>query len=230
MDIGKIYIITCKITNLCYIGQTTQHVNKRFEQHMNKSSCCRLLKMDVSEYGRYNFDIKTIWEGDVNELNRREREFIDEYNTMYPNGYNLRQGGGKHEKVSEESIKLMILKQRQIRLSKTGGKLGSIRKNKSKIDGRITSWTVRACHKGKVRIISKCSTEEEAFKVQEEFTRDPDNFKIPNPVRKGNGKARGIYFEKSRNKWMAMKDNKYIGRYVSEDDAKKAIESFTNST
>ena len=191
---------------------------------MDKSSYCRLLTVAVSEYGRSNFDIKTIWEGDVNELNRKEREFIDEYNTMYPNGYNLRQGGGKHEKVSEESIKLMISKQRQIVLKKTG-KLGSIIKNKSKIDGSITSWSVRASRKGKNYLIAKCSTEEEAFKVQEEFTRDPDSFNIPKQVRKGNGKARGIYFNKSRNKWIAMKENKYIGRYVSEDDARKALES-----
>ena len=66
MDIGKIYIITCKITNLCYIGQTTQNLKKRFGQHMDKSSYCRLLTVAVSEYGRSNFDIKTIWEGDVN--------------------------------------------------------------------------------------------------------------------------------------------------------------------
>lgn len=223
--IGKIYKITCTVTNLSYVGKTIQCVKKRFQQHFSKSSYCRLLVDAINEHGRENFDIETIWEGDSDLLGKMEKKMIEEYNTMAPNGYNLREGGGRSEKVSDESRKLMISKQREISLAKNG-KLGSINEIISKVDGRTTSWSFMAHRNGKIYTLANCSTLEETLKVQEEFTKDPDGYVIREPVQMPNGKPRGVYYSPQRRKWRVFNNNKYLGQYTTEEEANEVLKKY----
>ena len=222
---GIIYKVTCKPTGMAYVGQTVQGLNKRMKQHREKRSYCRCLSEAIKEYGWDNFEVETLWEGNSKLLSDMENKFIAEHNTMAPNGYNLREGGGKSEKVSEDSRQLMIEKQREISLRR-GGLLGTIREIKSKVDGRTTSWSVRGFHDGKSYKLANCKTKEEALEVQREFTNNPDTYEIPDSTRVANGKALGVYFEKDRNKWIANINKTYLGRYNTEEEAHDALKRY----
>jgi group I intron endonuclease len=222
---GIIYKITCKPTGMAYVGQTVQGLNKRMKQHREQRSYCRCLSEAIKEHNWSNFEVETLWEGNSNLLSDMENKFIAEHNTMAPNGYNLREGGGKSEKVSEDSRQLMIEKQREISLRR-GGLLGTIKEIKSKVDGRTTSWSLKGHRDGKRYTIANCKTKEEALEVQREFTNNPDTYEIPKPTRVANGMALCIYYDKERNKWTAHLNNVYLGRYDSKEEAEDALKRY----
>ena len=212
---GVIYKITCIPTNLSYIGKTIKDVKIRLKQHKEKSSYCRLLSKEIEKHGWENFKHEILWDGDNLQLGEMERKLISEHNTLDPNGLNIREGGGRSEKVSDSSRKLMIDKQREISMRR-GGLLGYIKQNKY-------SFTFKFMDNNVTRSMN-FKTLEEAQKEQKKYTEDPDNFTLPEPKRVGNGKAVGIYFQKD--KWMAILTGVYLGRYETKEEAEKVIEEY----
>ena len=119
---GEIYIITNNITNKSYIGQTRSHRlnhNKyrpfgflgRFKDHIheassNKKHQSRYLNSALLKYGNDQFVCEKILTCKVNELDIYERQYILEYNTKYPNGYNLTDGGQNHGSLKGSKILL----------------------------------------------------------------------------------------------------------------------------
>jgi len=215
---------------MSYIGKTIQQLNIRIKQHNDKNSYCRCLIQAIKEYGwEDNFQVETLWEGDNEILGEMEKKFITEYNTIEPNGYNIREGGGRSEKVSDVSRQLMIEKQREISMRRNG-LLGRINEIKSKVDGRITSYSFISSINRTPKRIGNFKTYEEALEVQQKYTADPDNYEILQPKRVGNGKSSNVYFDKSRNKWSVNiyinGKSKYLGRYETEEKAKYALENY----
>jgi len=108
---GIIYKVTCKITNMHYIGQTIQTLRGRKCGHKSaaKNNCKGLLSDEIRKYGWQNF----IWETicfckNQQELNENEIKNIIFYNSLYPNGYNKYFGScGAGYKHSEESRRKM---------------------------------------------------------------------------------------------------------------------------
>jgi group I intron endonuclease len=100
---GYIYKITNKITSQCYVGQTTQKLEERWRQHKNKKSNCKYLKTALKKYGIENFEFKLICICFDNDLNKFEIEYIKKYDSLIPNGYNLRSGGQNGGKHNEET-------------------------------------------------------------------------------------------------------------------------------
>uniref|UniRef100_A0A6C0HX75 GIY-YIG domain-containing protein n=1 Tax=viral metagenome TaxID=1070528 RepID=A0A6C0HX75_9ZZZZ len=106
---GEIYKITNKINNKSYVGQTRSHrLNHakyrpfgflgRFKDHVsesmsNKKNQSRYLNSALLKYGNENFICEKIHTCKVDELDTYERHYILEYETKYPNGYNLTDGG-----------------------------------------------------------------------------------------------------------------------------------------
>lgn len=110
---GLIYKITNNITNKCYIGQTRTHykrldkiietgIQHRWKQHKSKAKqCktedvkkqCRFLNSAINKYGSDNFNIEEVHKCDLKDIDYWEDYFIKKYNTLAPNGYNLREGG-----------------------------------------------------------------------------------------------------------------------------------------
>lgn len=216
--IGRIYKITCKVTNLCYVGKTIRSVKRRFAEHLGKNSCCRLLKNAIDEYGKDNFKIETLWEGGIGQLGEMEKYMIKEHHTLYPGGYNLTGGGGRGEKACMETKNRMINKQRKRRLNNKGT-LGEIRENKSKVDGRTTSWTLKGNRNGKTYKIGNFKTKEEVLKIQDEFTKDPDGYTIPTSTFSSKGDAKCVYYTPKRNKWTVLVDNTYLGNFDTQEQA-----------
>ena len=103
---GYIYKIINKITNQHYIGQTTKNLQERWKHHKKKGSNCRYLKYAFQKYGIDNFEFKLICICFDSDLNRFEIDYIKKYNSLVPNGYNLRNGGnnGKHNEETKNKI------------------------------------------------------------------------------------------------------------------------------
>lgn len=117
-----IYKVTNKITGRIYIGQTIRPLAERWKYHQWQTSC-RYLHNSILKYGAENFTVEQI---DVAcskaELDQKEKYWIEYYNSIVPNGYNL-QSGGKHCEFSKET-RLKISK------SLTGIKRSEITKRK----------------------------------------------------------------------------------------------------
>ena len=103
---GYIYKITNKITKQSYIGQTIIDLHERWRQHCKPNSNCRYLKSAIKKYGIVLFEFKLICICFDNDLDKYECFYMNKYNTLVPNGYNLREGGnsGRHHEETKRKI------------------------------------------------------------------------------------------------------------------------------
>jgi group I intron endonuclease len=96
-----IYKSTNKINGKVYIGQTTQTLEKRIKGHIKESRIDnnRPFMLSINKYGSDNFTFEIIdTSNNIDELNEKEIYWIDFYNSISPNGYNIT-GGGQGKKM-----------------------------------------------------------------------------------------------------------------------------------
>jgi hypothetical protein len=115
--IGHIYLITNIQLNKHYVGQTLSHRKNRnkyrpfgyigrFNDHISEALCntkkkqCTYLNNAIRLYGKESFTVRLITTCSREELDSYEKKYITEYDSLYPNGYNLTRGG----KVFREMI------------------------------------------------------------------------------------------------------------------------------
>lgn len=92
-----VYKITNAINGKIYVGQTRQPLYKRWWRHCNNGKCPAITSA-IKKYGVENFTIEVIDTAtSLEELNEKERQWIEKLNTLAPNGYNLRTGGDSYE-------------------------------------------------------------------------------------------------------------------------------------
>lgn len=103
---GYIYKIINKITKKSYVGQTIMDLDERWRQHCKSNSNCRYLKSSIKKYGVDSFEFKLICICFDNDLDKYECFYMNKYNTLVPNGYNLREGGnsGRHHEETKRKI------------------------------------------------------------------------------------------------------------------------------
>ena len=103
---GYIYTITNKIDNKIYVGQTIGDLERRWKSHLNPRSNCRYLQYAINKYGVDNFVFKLVCITFDNQLDDMEIKYIEQYNSLVPNGYNLRMGGnsGRHNAETKQKI------------------------------------------------------------------------------------------------------------------------------
>jgi group I intron endonuclease len=103
---GYIYKIRNRIDNKIYVGQTIGDLERRWKTHLNTGSNCRYLKSAINKYGMDNFEFKLVCITFDNQLDDMEIKYIEQYNSLVPNGYNLRQGGnsGTHHAETKQKI------------------------------------------------------------------------------------------------------------------------------
>jgi group I intron endonuclease len=106
---GYIYLITNRINGKKYVGQTIQNdINKRWTSHKNlkNKTVGQILYNAYKKYGVNNFDYKIICICFDDDTNKYEEQYINKYNTIYPNGYNLLPGGDnrKHNEYTKKQI------------------------------------------------------------------------------------------------------------------------------
>jgi group I intron endonuclease len=106
-----IYKSTNKITGKIYIGQTTKSLEQRIKGHINESKIDknRPFLSSINKYGEDNFTFETIDSANnLNELNDKEIYWINFYNSISPNGYNVTGGGqGKKMKTTKELSRII---------------------------------------------------------------------------------------------------------------------------
>lgn len=89
-----IYRILNNLSGKSYIGQTRGDVHSRFNRHCRSSSGCYAIRDSIKKYGKDNFTVEILATcKSQDELNYLEMYFINKYNTLVPNGYNLTSGG-----------------------------------------------------------------------------------------------------------------------------------------
>lgn len=99
------YIWIHKISGEKYVGITTQEIQQRLKAHCRKGNKCRRLRNAIQKHGVDAFDVEYFEWCDPWDLAYIEGLLIDELETLSPNGYNLKKGGGKHGSLSEETKK-----------------------------------------------------------------------------------------------------------------------------
>lgn len=109
-----IYKITNIVNNKIYVGQSV-HIQHRFSAHKSTAfnsldpSYDYPLYRSIRKYGLENFLFEIIEECLIEELNIREKFWIDYYNSMIPNGYNIAYGSSTIQKITPDLVYSIIL-------------------------------------------------------------------------------------------------------------------------
>src|SRR3990167_1298884 len=157
---GIIYVATNKINGKSYIGQTSKMLGGRRYAHewdSEKGSQC-VFHRALRKYGFENFEWSVLWEGSVSRLvlGKLETDFIKEYNSKVPNGYNMTDGGeGCSGYIhTEETIRVIVEKRKlQVCTCETRKKLSYTRLNsvscRNVYKSKSRSAKISAAHKGR---------------------------------------------------------------------------------
>lgn len=115
---GIIYGIFNKISRMWYIGQTIRTFDRRYVGGFINSKFNTYMSRACEKYGEENFEIY-ILHGNISDpdaLNKLEVKSIEEYNSLFPNGYNFERGGQRYDKkVHPETIKKIAEKSLKFR-------------------------------------------------------------------------------------------------------------------
>lgn len=98
---GFIYMYTSP-SGKKYIGQTIHSLMERSGKRGHGYRGCECFYSAIQKYGFDTFKREILKEVKISELDETEKEFIQKYNTLMPNGYNISAGGqmiGKSRKI-----------------------------------------------------------------------------------------------------------------------------------
>ena len=102
----KIYCIENKFNHKKYVGQTKRTVHQRFLENTLPNTNPYLWK-DVQLISRDGFDYFLLEETDRDNVDDRERYWIQKLNTIYPDGYNNSPVGQTGPRLTAKSKKLL---------------------------------------------------------------------------------------------------------------------------
>ena len=136
-----IYMITNKIDNKKYIGASQKDYKKRWNAHIKGYTKCWKLCNALKKYGVDNFIFEVIFETTDETINifQIEKNYIKQYDSFGPNGYNLTEGGEgiygyKHtaetRKIIREKRALQTFSPEQCEIHRQHGLKGSASYNK----------------------------------------------------------------------------------------------------
>ena len=130
--INYVYLITNTINGKQYVGaHTTNNID---DQYLGSGN---LIRRSIKKYGKENFNKIILKEfSNVSEARKQEKFYIEKFNTLFPNGYNLHPNGGngnERGKISKESIeKFKISFSKVIRTQEWKNNISKGLKNKPK--------------------------------------------------------------------------------------------------
>lgn len=105
-----IYKIINNITNKIYVGQTVRSFKDRMAEHCRHTQ--QIIDMSINKHGKENFTYEIIDKAEnIEDLNRKEKYWIDYFNSMVPHGYNQCCGGDntmgyKHKESSKGKMSI----------------------------------------------------------------------------------------------------------------------------
>jgi len=102
-----VYRAVCSVTGKSYIGQTQTGLEERKRQH-NKSNKNLPFYNAIRLYGKDSFEWSVLWTGcNQVDCDTVEINLIQFYNSLSPNGYNLKSGGnggGTHSLETKQKM------------------------------------------------------------------------------------------------------------------------------
>lgn len=178
----EIYKMTCVNNNKSYIGQTVVHrLNHkkyrpygsigRFKSHLSEAGSskygqCIKLNEDIIKYGKDNFIYEIIHVCDETESSNIELNYINNFNTIYPNGYNT------FLRINKCLNPQSVEKYKDIKELKYPNEQYLV---KGSIQGKHVGWRVRI-NKIETAFKSKCNTIEENKIIALEFIQKIRNY------------------------------------------------------
>lgn len=113
----SVYCFTNKINNKKYVGITFD-MQRRYKQHKTARNRCPVFSNAIKKYGFETFDFTVLKENLTQEdAKSLEKKFIEEFNSIVPNGYNRTKGGDSSVKHTKETIEKIIEKNRIYRMN-----------------------------------------------------------------------------------------------------------------
>jgi len=213
---GIIYKITSP-SGKVYVGQTMRSFEKRIREHRDMKSKCSAVRNAIDKYGdemKYEIIEENVPQ---EQLDEREVFWINHFNSLAPNGYNLKTGG-RFYKATQEMCDNMKDAKRKSKIEKDGYIGYACRWGNTFYPAvRIGNNNVGISNGG-------FRTEEEAIEVLKEYTKDPENFKkVDGPLKKPTG---CITLE--NNRWRLSCKCKKLGSYITKEEAQEALERYLN--
>lgn len=129
---GYVYLITNKINNMKYVGQTIQmDIERRWTKHKNisKTGLGKCLRDAYIKYGINNFKFQIICICFDEDCDKYEEDYIKKYNTIYPNGYNIK-CRGRRVFVSDETRILISKRVKESITDDTRRRISELHKGK----------------------------------------------------------------------------------------------------
>lgn len=192
---GEIYVITNIKNNKQYVGQTVSHrKNKgkyrpfgyqgRFRDHISeainntKHKQCTYLNNSIRKYGAESFKVDLIKICSVGELNNLEQNYIIQYDSLYPNGYNLTEGG-------KTSSIVKLDKTLNSKRTKRGRDFGYHHKDstRAKMSERLKDHCSSDVVKNRMRSVMKDYYDNQKIEILREYDLDDDFSKYIKPVK-----------------------------------------------
>ncbi len=115
---GEIYIVKNILNNKIYIGQTKCIISgrkyggkTRWQVHKYRAfkykNDCNIFYNAIRKYGIENFQMNILIKCNIDELDFYEKKYIKEYNSLYPNGYNIETGGHLNKELNDKTKDLL---------------------------------------------------------------------------------------------------------------------------
>lgn len=106
-----IYLIQNKLNGHCYVGQSVD-IHRRWRQHREaaKNNEYAPLYLTMRKYGIENFDFSILEECEIEELDNKEIQYIEQFNS-YSQGYNQTRGGSQYShnvRLTDEDLERII--------------------------------------------------------------------------------------------------------------------------
>lgn len=198
---------------------TLRTMEQRMKEHCRSNSKCTLLAHAINKHGIDKFTKEILWEGEDARTSDMEREMISKHNTLVPNGYNLRSGGGQDERISEKLREQLSMIQREKAKRKNGGLLGSTAMH------TLVSGEVRYRLRWGGKAFGTFETLEECKKVQKKLTDEPDKYLLEHIVE--NPRPTGTVYLTRNNTWVVKVtiDGKQVsfGRRKTKEEAQELL-------
>lgn len=102
-----IYKIENLINHKIYVGQSI-HIERRWNEHCFPSTKSIISKA-IKKYGKENFSFQVLEQCSVEELDEREVYFIQQFNCVIPNGYNIKDYVNHNETMYNNYTKETLL-------------------------------------------------------------------------------------------------------------------------